>query len=52
MEVREIGEGFGSIMVLVPHEDDEILMCAGIMENAVRYGVKLTVVIATNGDYI
>ena len=51
MEVREIGEGFGSIMVLVPHEDDEILMCAGIMENAVRYGVKLTVVIATNGDY-
>ncbi len=51
MEVREIAEGFGSIMVLVPHEDDEILMCAGIMENAVRHGVELTVVMATNGDY-
>ena len=51
MEVREITEGFGSIMVLVPHEDDEVLMCAGIMEKAVRQGVELTVVMATNGDY-
>ncbi len=51
MEVREIGEGFGGIMVVVPHEDDEVLMCAGIMENAVRHGVDLTVVMATNGDY-
>ncbi len=51
MEVREITEEFGSIMVLVPHEDDEILMCAGIMENAVKHGVELTVVVATNGDY-
>lgn len=51
MEVREITEAFGSIMVLVPHEDDEILMCAGVMENAVRHGVELTVVMATNGDY-
>ena len=47
MEVREITEGFGSIMVLVPHEDDEVLMCAGIMEKAVRQGVELTVVMAT-----
>lgn len=51
MKIREITEDYGSIMVLVPHPDDEILLCAGIMENAVRHGVELTVVMATNGDY-
>ncbi len=51
METREITRDYGSIMVLVPHQDDEILLCAGIMEQAVRQGVELTVVMATNGDY-
>lgn len=51
MEKREIGRGYGSIMVLVPHQDDEILLCAGIMERAAANGVPLTVVMVTNGDY-
>lgn len=50
MQIRQITEDYGSIMVLVPHQDDEILLCAGIMEQAVRHGVELTVVMATNGD--
>lgn len=40
-----------NIMVIVPHEDDEILMTAGIIEKAVSSGKKVTVVMATNGDY-
>lgn len=40
-----------NIMVIVPHEDDEVLMTAGIIEQAVKEGKKVTVVMATNGDY-
>lgn len=40
-----------NIMVIVPHEDDEILMTAGIIERAVKEEKKVTVVMATNGDY-
>ena len=40
-----------NIMIIVPHEDDEILMTAGIIEKAVREEKKVTVVMATNGDY-
>ena len=40
-----------NIMVIVPHEDDEILMTAGIIEKAVNGGKRVTVVMATNGDY-
>ena len=40
-----------NIMIIVPHEDDEILMAAGIIERAVREKKRVTVVMATNGDY-
>ena len=40
-----------NIMIIVPHEDDEVLMAAGIIEQAVRDEKKITVVMATNGDY-
>ncbi len=40
-----------NIMIIVPHEDDEILMAAGIIDQAVRDKKKVTVVMATNGDY-
>ncbi len=40
-----------NIMIIVPHEDDEILMTAGIIERAVQEKKKVTVVMATNGDY-
>lgn len=40
-----------NIMIIVPHEDDEILMTAGIIERAVNEKKKVMVVMATNGDY-
>lgn len=40
-----------NIMIIVPHEDDEVLMAGGIIERAVKDGKRVTVVIATNGDY-
>lgn len=51
MKKGRIDEAFGSLMVLVPHQDDEILMCAGILYQAVRAGLAVTVVMVTNGDY-
>ncbi|MDO4324154.1 MAG: PIG-L family deacetylase [Lachnospiraceae bacterium] len=38
------------IMVIVPHQDDEILMTAGVIREAVKKGASVTVVMATNGD--
>lgn len=38
-------------MIIVPHEDDEILMAGGIIEEAVKHEKRVTVVMATNGDY-
>lgn len=40
-----------NIMIIVPHEDDEILMTGGIIAQAVKEKKKITVVMATNGDY-
>lgn len=50
MRELKIKEGFGSIMVLVPHQDDEILMAAGVLYQAVQAGLPVTVVMVTNGD--
>lgn len=38
-------------MIIVPHQDDEILMTAGVIRNAVKKQIPLDVVMATNGDY-
>lgn len=46
-----IDASFGSLMVIVPHPDDEILLCAGILRRAAAAGLKVTVVMVTNGDY-
>lgn len=40
-----------NIMIIVPHEDDEILMAGGIIDQAVREKKRVSVVMATNGDY-
>lgn len=40
-----------NIMIIVPHEDDEVLMAAGIIMQAVKEQKRITVVMATNGDY-
>lgn len=49
VEKREISAA--KIMVLVPHQDDEILMAAGLIRHAVLEKVPVFVVMATNGDY-
>lgn len=40
-----------NIMIIVPHQDDEILMASGIIRLAVKEKTALDVVMATNGDY-
>lgn len=39
-----------SLMVIVPHQDDEILMTAGVIRHAVKRRIPLDIVMATNGD--
>lgn len=51
MRRMELDAGIKNIMVIVPHEDDEILLAAGIMENALAKGIGVHVVMAGNGDY-
>lgn len=48
MKIKKFNE---SIMVMVPHQDDELLLTAGVIERAVKEGVEVTVVMVTNGDY-
>ncbi|MGG5461155.1 PIG-L deacetylase family protein [Clostridium sp. B9] len=48
---KHIDESFGSIMIIVPHEDDELLMTAGVIKSALNSGLDVKVVLATNGDY-
>lgn len=38
------------VMVLVPHEDDEINLMGGVLEQYVKYGSTVYVVYLTNGD--
>lgn len=38
------------LLVLAPHPDDEVLGCAGLMFAAHRAGLRLRVVVATNGE--
>ena len=38
------------ILIVVPHPDDEVLGCSGILQRAVALGVKARVVFVTNGD--
>lgn len=39
------------VMLVVPHQDDDINILGGVMEEYVRYGSELYVVFITNGDY-
>lgn len=38
------------ILVIVPHEDDEALIAAGVIHNAILEGDEVKVAIVTNGD--
>ncbi len=39
------------VMVVVPHQDDEMNLAGGVIEEYIRYGSEVYVVYATNGDY-
>lgn len=39
------------VMVLVPHQDDELNLAGGILEQYVQAGSQVWLVYATNGDY-
>lgn len=39
------------VMLIVPHQDDDINVLGGVMEEYVRYGSELYPVFVTNGDY-
>lgn len=39
------------VMVIVPHQDDELNILGGAMEEYVNYGSKVYPVFVTNGDY-
>lgn len=39
------------VMLLVPHQDDDINVLGGVIEEYVKYGSKVHVVFSTNGDY-
>lgn len=49
-EMRTSMETAG-LMLIVPHQDDEILMAAGVLRRAVKAQIPVKVVMATNGDY-
>ena len=40
------------VMVIAPHEDDEINIAGGVIEEYVRYGSRVFLVFVTNGDYL
>lgn len=39
------------VMIIVPHQDDEINLLGGVIEEYTRYNSELFVVFVTNGDY-
>lgn len=40
-----------NVMVLVPHQDDEVCLAGGIIEQYTSSGSRVSLVYATNGDY-
>lgn len=44
--------GNRKVMVIVPHEDDDVNLCSGVIEQYVKCGSDIYVVFATNGDFV
>lgn len=44
--------GGRKVMLIVPHEDDDINLCGGVLEQFLSCGSEVDVVFATNGDYL
>lgn len=56
MQYRDVEAGKESfygkqrVMILVPHEDDEINLTGGVIEEYIKHGSEVYIVFATNGD--
>lgn len=40
-----------NVLLIVPHEDDDINVLGGVIDEYLQYGSRLTVAFMTNGDY-
>ena len=40
-----------NVLLLVPHQDDDLNVLCGVMDEYIHYGSELTVAFMTNGDY-
>ena len=40
------------VLVLVPHQDDELLVAGGVIEEYLKYGSQVSLAFSTNGDAI
>lgn len=43
--------GGRKVMLIVPHQDDELNILGGVLEEYVKYGSEVYAVFSTNGDY-
>lgn len=50
MKYLELEQMSGSLMAVVPHQDDEVLLCGGVLYQAKKLGMDVKVVMVTNGD--
>lgn len=41
-----------NVLVVAPHEDDELNIAGGVIEEYLRYGSQVTLLFTTNGDYL
>ncbi|MBP2656389.1 MAG: putative LmbE-like protein [Firmicutes bacterium] len=48
--VNQVVASGKKILILAPHEDDEALMCSGVITHALKNGADVSVVVITNGD--
>ncbi len=39
------------VLILAPHPDDEVIGCAGVIQQALRAGARVRIVYLTNGDH-
>ncbi|MBV7481394.1 PIG-L deacetylase family protein [Bordetella sp. BOR01] len=49
-DVASLVQGSGTVQIVAPHPDDEILSCAGIMRQLARQGTKIQVWAVTDGE--
>jgi len=40
-----------TVLVIVPHEDDELNLAAGVMDGYLQYGSEVSLLFTTNGDF-